>query len=179
MPILEYYCPETHTIYAFYARRQVADASPPRCPDPRGKTMRRVLSSFTITRSREEKAETVDSGDDTAMEAAMAELEQEMAGMDEENPDPRQMGRLLRRMSEVTGEPLDGQMEEMARKLEEGMDPEELEAALDDGEFPEAEDGEGPEADGPASRRKWLRWIRGAKEPRRDPGLYEWDDYAG
>ena len=70
--------------------------------------------------------------DDPKMLAAMAEMEKAVSGMDEDNPDPRQMGILMRQMAEMTGEPLSGEMEEMVRKLEEGADPESLEEEFGD-----------------------------------------------
>lgn len=109
------------------------------------------------------------------MEAAMAQLEREMAGIDDENPDPRQLGHCMRRMSEITGEKLPVEMEEMVRRLELGEDPEKLEeeygdAFAEDGAF-EA-DNEGGETGG-ARLRRWL----GGRSPIRDPKLYEMDDY--
>jgi hypothetical protein len=98
--------------------------------------------------------------DDPRMEAAFAEMEREMDGVDEN--DPRAMGRMMRRMSELTGEKLDEQMEEVVRKLEEGTDPEELEDKMGDA-FPEGEEG----ADSSS-----LGGFRGA--PMRDPTLYDY-----
>ena len=43
---------------------------------------------------------------------------------------PRQMGSLMRKMSELTGESMDEPMEEVVRKLEEGMNPDELEERM-------------------------------------------------
>ena len=60
----------------------------------------------------------------------MKELEGAMNGMDDENPDPRQMGQLMRKMCEITGERMDEPMEEVVRKLEEGMDPDALEERM-------------------------------------------------
>ena len=51
----------------------------------------------------------------------MKEMEKAMSGIDDENPDPRQMGSLMRRMCDMTGEKMDGIMEEVVRKLEEGV----------------------------------------------------------
>jgi hypothetical protein len=57
-------------------------------------------------------------------------LVQDAEHMDEN--DPRQMGRFMRRMSELTGEPLDGEMEEAVRRLESGEDLERVEEDLGD-----------------------------------------------
>jgi hypothetical protein len=100
-----------------------------------------------------------------------------MAGMDEENPDPRKMGQLMRRMAELTGEKLPDVMEEMVGRLEAGEDPDKLEEEY--GDLPELEDfgaGEGEDsAESAAERRKaMLRRLRG---PEKDPQLYELRDY--
>ena len=57
------------------------------------------------------------------MESFMAEMEREMSGMDENNPDPRQMGRLMRKMTDVMGDKAPPEMREMIRRLEAGEDP--------------------------------------------------------
>ncbi len=101
--------------------------------------------------------------DDARMEAAFAELERDMGSVDEN--DPRAMGRMMRRMSELTGEKLEGDMEEMVRKLEEGQDPEKLEEELGGvlGEEGEDEMGGGSGFGG---------GFGGA--PSRDPHLYDY-----
>ena len=68
--------------------------------------------------------------DPNQAEGVMKELEGAMNGMDDENPDPRQMGQLMRKMCEITGERMDEPMEEVVRKLEEGMDPDALEERM-------------------------------------------------
>ena len=46
--------------------------------------------------------------------------------------DPRQLGRLMRRMSEITGEPMEEEMQEAVRRLEAGEDPDKVEEDLGD-----------------------------------------------
>ena len=55
--------------------------------------------------------------DPNQAEKIMKELEGAMGGMDEDNPDPKQMGQLMRKMCEMTGESMDETMEEVVRKL--------------------------------------------------------------
>ena len=129
------------------------------------------MSSFAITGGGKSESgssaggegETAGAGTDDAedprMEAAFEQLEQEMEGVDEN--DPKAMGRMMRRMSELTGEKLDGEMEEVVRKLEEGQDPETLEDQLGDA-FPD----DGAAAEGGLGRRR---------APTRDPNLYDYD----
>lgn len=98
----------------------------------------------------------------------MSELESEMSSVDEN--DPRSMGRMMRRMSELSGEKLDESMEEVVRKLEEGTDPEKLEEQMGDA-FPEGEDGEGGAGmpGGPGGFGGGRR-----ARPVRDPNLYDY-----
>jgi len=88
----------------------------------------------------------------------MAQMEREMESIDEN--DPRAMGRMMRRMSELTGEPIGGEMEEMVRKLEEGQDPETIEEEMGDLLGDEAEGG-GMGGGFPGA-------------PSRDPNLYDY-----
>lgn len=178
MPIYEYYSPDTNKIYAFFARGRVDADRLPRCPDGDQYTMRKIISGFAVIgRAREPGSDEDHDLDDPRMEAAMAELEREMSGMDEENPDPRQMGHLMRRMAEITGEKMPDAMEEMVGRLEAGEDPEKLEEEYGDmpelDDFGSADSGSGEDTISSRSR-DLLRRMRG---PRRDPELYELKDY--
>jgi predicted nucleic acid-binding Zn ribbon protein len=196
MPIYEYYCPDNHKIYSFYAKTLAQGQTIPQCPENPAFRMRKILSSFAVT-GRTRKAAGADTGDASAapptggaggdpaaeakMEAAMSAMEGEFANVDEN--DPRAMGRMMRRMSEVTGETLDGEMEEVVRRLEEGADPDELEAQMGDalGEGGEADDphgmgpegGEGLSPAPPREPKPRLRVRRGP--PDRDPKLYDYE----
>ena len=124
--------------------------------------------------------------DDPRMEAAMAQLEREMGSMDGDNPDPRQLGQMMRRMSELSGEKIPPEMEAMVRKLEEGTDPEKLEddyaGMLDQDLGPEDDastlprDPAGEDRAQHGLRSAWKR-LSQRSAPTRDPQLYEWDDY--
>ena len=180
MPIYEYYSADTHKIYSFYARRLIGADVVPRCPDGEGKRMERVLSPFAITGRAKEKTE--DAGGegmpdlDPRQEAEMMKLAGEMSGMDEENPDPRQLGRLMRRMMDITGEKMPEPMLEMLARMEKGEDPEKLEAeygnALDDESMGEFGVGKGEGEKGGVSS------LRRRLPPRRDPTLYEMAEYV-
>lgn len=194
MPIYEYYCPDNHKIYSFFAKTLAQGQAIPKCPENPAFRMRKILSSFAVTgRTRKAagrpEAEAggppagggADPAEDAKMEAAMAAMEGEFANIDEN--DPRAMGRMMRRMSEVTGEKLDGEMEEVVRKLEEGADPDELEAQMGDA-FGEGGDpdepgglgagpGEGIPPAAPREPRSRLRVRRGP--PARDPKLYDYE----
>lgn len=187
MPIYEYYCPDNNTVYQFFARTLAQGAKVPRCPDNPSYTMERVLSSFAITGPGKPGGEEGAVGESAAakgegdprMEAALSAMEGEFSSVDEN--DPRAMGRMMRRLSELTGEKIEGEMEEVVRKLEEGADPEELEESLGAGEAGEGMDdetgmggGEGPEGPGGPMEAKH-RYRARRRAPYRDPKLYDYE----
>jgi hypothetical protein len=175
MPIYEYYCPDNHRIYQFYARSLAQGSVVPPCPDNPALRMQRILSPFSVAaRGGREAGEGGGAGeasgpgpDDSRMDAALGQMEREFAGVDEN--DPKAMGRMMRRMAEITGEPIEGQMEEAVRRLEEGADPE----ALDEELGGEAAD---PGREGPlAGERSGAgRGRRPRVAPQRDPRLYDY-----
>jgi hypothetical protein len=182
MPIYEFYSPDTNRIYSFYAKTLAQGKLIPKCPDNPKARMVKLLSSFAVGGAH--KAETLASvagdqaggPDDARMEAAFGAMEQEFSHADEN--DPRAMARMMRRMADLTGETMPGPMEEAVRKLEEGADPEALEAQMEDAFGPAMEEGLlGPGADRPsgdaaAGTRAKLK-IR--RPPARDPKLYDYE----
>jgi hypothetical protein len=193
MPIYEYYCADNHTIYQFYAKTLAQGATTPRCPDNPKYRLKKVVSAFAITSGGPSDApppapsagdESVDPLDDPRNEAEISAMEKEFDSMDEN--DPKAMARMMRKMSALSGEKMDGKLEEVVRKLEEGKDPEDLEAEL--GPPDEAEssgDAEGggmgldpdmppmKEPKDPKERRH--RFKARTTAPRRDPKLYDYD----
>jgi hypothetical protein len=172
MPIYEFYCPENNKIYQFYARTLAQGKVVPKCPDNPRYAMRKMLSAFAVTGSGSaEGAEggaggTDDPAPDARMAAAMGQMEREFTSVDEN--DPRAMGRMMRRMADLTGERIDGDMEEVVRKLEEGADPESLEEQLG-ADVPD-KTGEATKSEGDDKRHRRAR--RAA--PARDPKLYDY-----
>ncbi len=192
MPIYEFYCEGNHTVYQFYAKTLAQGKLTPKCPDNPRWPLRRVVSQFAFTgRAQEPKADADlpaggDPAEDARMEAAMAAMEKDFDSVDEN--DPKAMARMMRRMSELTGEKIDGEMEEVVRKLEEGVDPDVLEDKLgagpDDGGAGDDDPcGMGDGVPGGATKtdkaRKEarMRWKlrRATTAPRRDPKLYDYD----
>ena len=173
MAIYEYYCRDNHTIYQFYAKTLAQGRSAPRCPDDPRLPLVKLLSPFAVARraparGHPEAAAHGPGGEgDDRMASAVAAMEGELAGVDEN--DPRAMGRIMRRMAELSGEKMDGTMEEVVRKLEEGADPESLEAQL--GETKADAEAEPGIAAG-ASRH---RFRARARPPARDPRLYDYE----
>lgn len=188
MPIYEYYCPDNHTVYQFYAKSLAQGQTVPRCPDNPSYRMRKMVSGFAITKGGKsdepppaDPAQAGEDGEDARMEAAMAAMEGEFANVDEN--DPKAMGRMMRRMAELTGEKLDGEMEEVVRKLEEGADPDSLEDAFGDEMGGEGMDpygdpmgmGGGPGGEAPDPKEPRHRFRARLRAPRRDPQLYDYE----
>ena len=183
MPIYEFFCPSKGKIYSFFARSLSYADKVPLCPDGKHLNMVKMLSEFSISGNYQEETNGESgSGNDedpfsrlneSQTQKVMRELEGAMSTMDDDNPDPKQMGALMRRMCDLTGEKMDDGMEEVVRKLEEGTDPQELEERMEDLDVQEGE-GLGAENNdlADAVRRKL------GQKPVRDPVLYEFEDYA-
>jgi len=150
--------------------------------------MKKLVSGFSITRNRkepnaEQSIEGMDQEDpfsgmsEAQTNAMMKEMEGAMQGMDEDNPDPRQMGNLMRRMCELTGEKMDEPMEEVVRKLEEGMNPDELEDRM--GDLMGEDEGDSPfeSNDKYEGTKAKLRKLM-KKRVFRDPKLYEFEEFT-
>lgn len=169
MPIYEFYSPDTNKVYSFFARSLAQGKGLPRCPDKAGARMERMLSRFAVTGRAVEAKEASIGKEDPRMDRVMAEMQSEMAGLDEGNPDPKAIGRMMRKMTEATGQEMPKVMEQMIRRMEAGEDPEKLEEefgdALDGIDLPDAEAGE----------KGTVRHT--SRRPVRDPVLYEMGDY--
>lgn len=147
MPIYEYLCPPCNRVFSFLVK-SASETPDPTCPKCGGKELRRRMSRFAVTgavRKSQSKAaapaDPVDGSpgaapgaadplDDPRVEGEMMKLMSAAEGLDES--DPRQLGRLMRRMTEITGEPVEPAMEEAMRRLESGEDPEKIEADMGD-----------------------------------------------
>jgi hypothetical protein len=95
---------------------------------------------------------------------------------------------MMRKMSEITGEKLEGEFEEVVRKLEEGTDPDSLEDKLGGGEKDQYEDSGDPFGGGmgmdpdmppgkePADPKEPRHRFKVRRQaPRRDPALYDYE----
>lgn len=176
MPIYEFYSPDTNRIYTFFARSLAQGKATPRCPDQAKARMERALSRFAVTGRAQEKSSSEGGAmeaPDPRMERAMAEMEGEMASMSDDHPDPRQLGRLMRKMTEAAGQSLPGNMEEMVRRLEKGEDPEKLEEEYGESMTDMEEALADPASDGGTKQ----GGRRRKAAPSRDPKLYEMADY--
>jgi len=96
MPIYEYYCPDNHKIYQFFARSLAQGRKIPQCPDNPKFRMEKVISAFAVVGQAQETPSepalgTANPESDSKMESAMAAMEQEFSSVDEN--DPRAMAR--------------------------------------------------------------------------------------
>lgn len=174
MPIYEFYCPDNHTVYQFLARSLAGREKTPRCPENPAFRMERRMSRFAFLRGAKEpgEADPFEGMDESKMEAMMADLERDMAGMDESNPDPRQLGHVMRKMTDALGDKAPPEMREMIRRLEAGEDPEKLES-----EFGGL--GEGGEDEGGDFFAQTVKKLKaGLRAPKRDAKLYEMSEWV-
>ncbi|MEM9160769.1 MAG: cytochrome C [Verrucomicrobiota bacterium] len=155
----------------------------PRCPENPEFKMEKRISNFAFIGNAKEPSEEgpMDDMDDAKMDKIMAEMERDLAGFDEDNPDPKQMGHVMRKMAELTGEKLPGEMEEMVKRLEAGEDPEKLEEEY--GDVMGDEDGMGDELgeggdEGNSTAAKIRKLRRKMMGPRKDPNLYDMGKYC-
>ncbi len=170
MPIYEFYCPDNHRIYSFFARSLRDRKRTPKCPGHPEFRMERKISRFAITKAGSEGNEEDDpfSGiDEARVGALMEEMEGDLGGLDENNPNPRQLGKLMRKFSSLLGGDASAGMEEMIQRLEAGEDAEAIEEEMGD-----ALDDEDMNLG--AALKKLTKDFR---PPSRDPVLYEMKDY--
>ena len=126
----------------------------------------RRFSPFAISKNRaapKPGGDDMPDFDESKMEQVFAEMERESAGVDED--DPRQMGRMMRKLYEATGMQLGENMTEAIRRMEAGEDPDQIEAEL--GDLLEAEE---PQLGESGSLKKLSRRL---KPPAVDDTLYD------
>ena len=189
MPIYEFISHDTGKIYSFFARSNFYVDKIPLCPDGKHFKMEKILSGFSITGKNEVSQEDSEIKDlvnpndpfegmeSGKAEKVMKELEGAMGGLDENNPDPKHMGQLMRRMCEITGEKMDEPMEEVVRKLEEGTDPDELEAYIEG--FAGDDDTNFDQSDEQLEKASAKNKFSDSKRIVHDPILYEFSEYFG
>ena len=125
MPVYEFYCSDCHMIFNFLSR-SVNTEKRPDCPKCGRSGLERQVSRFAVSKGLgEEPADGMPDIDEARLEKAMMSLAGEMEGMDEN--DPRQMARLMRKLSEATGMNMGGGIEDAIRRLEAGEDPDRIE----------------------------------------------------
>ena len=171
MPIYEFYCPDCHTVFSFFSAT-VDTAARPACPRCRRPELGRRPSRFATLRSgatgeAEPDADDPFAGiDDERMERAFEALSGEFEALDgAEEPDPRQLSRLLRRFTDLTGLEAGPKLRDVLDRLERGEDPDALEAEMGAGD-------EGDENLAEFFRLKKQMLGRHSKDPRIDETLH-------
>ncbi|HEX4263941.1 MAG TPA: zinc ribbon domain-containing protein [Verrucomicrobiae bacterium] len=138
MPIYEFACPKCRKIYSFLSKRMNPDRLPV-CPKCGHKKLEKQLSRFAMTRGLAESAgpdEADGEGpmpnmDDPRIARAMAEMERDMAHMDESNP--RHMAQMMRKMKDILpAGTMPKEMDIAIKRLEAGEDPEKIEEDMGD-----------------------------------------------
>lgn len=116
MPHYDYRCQDCGRRARLFFTYAEYDKADPHCPHCAGRLQRRI---GRVAIARGDDARTDDLLDDALLGALDAD-------------DPRALGRMMRRMSEETGEPLDAELGEVVDRLEKGQSADEIEAALPD-----------------------------------------------
>lgn len=140
MPIYEFACPRCRRIFSFLSKR-IRPSHAPACPKCGRPELQRQVSTFALLKGSPEpthapnaspddpNAPEVPGLDDPRMAQALGELERDIGHLDENNP--RHMAHMLRKMQQAMPQgsvPKD--MEAAIRRLEQGEDPEKIEADM-------------------------------------------------
>ena len=164
MPVYECYCPDCHTIFSFFSRRIDTDTLPdcPRCRRPR---LARQASLFAIGKRRAdpESGDLPEGLDETRLMQAFASMAGELERLDDE-ADPRQAARLMRRLYASAGLKLGDGLAEAIRRMESGEDPDAIDAEL--GDMLEQEDPLGAATAGEMLRRLRRELLPAARDDR-------------
>ena len=181
MPIYEFYSPDLEKIYSFFSHKVRSSDEIPKCPDGEQVSMKRLISGFSITGKQPSEIQESPQGDNSDVDPfadlepnkakhLMQEMEKSISSIDDDNPDPKQMGNLMRKMCEMSGERIDDRMEEVVRKLEEGKDPNEIENDME-------EYLSGDAVDANEENEESARKLLNQKKMTRDEELYQFEEY--
>ncbi|WP_028323160.1 FmdB family zinc ribbon protein [Desulfatirhabdium butyrativorans] len=163
MPIYEFFCEACNTIFNFYSKR-IDTTTSPLCPKCRNTILSRKVSPFAVTGKAKESDDMDELPfDESKMEQAMSMLAGEADKIRED--DPRQAAQLMRKLTDMTGIGLGAGMEEALRRMEQGEDPEQIEAEM--GDLIEAEE---PFI---LPEKKAGKGGSGVRRPQTDPVLYD------
>ncbi len=132
MPIYEFYCRKCNTIYNFYSKT-VNTAKVPLCPRCKRVKLSRRMSVFAAITGggRQETDENPLSGvDERKMEKALMQLAAEAEKIKDD--DPKAAAALMRKLTDATGMKMGDGMEEALQRLEDGDDPDQIDAEMGD-----------------------------------------------
>lgn len=133
MPIYEFACPNCKRIYSFLSKRVDPTVQPicPKCGNPK---LIKQLSRFSLLRSGKNQTKNSPAAqessapdfDDPRVARTMAELENTLDHIDENNP--RHLAYLMRKMKEIMpSETVPKELDIAIKRLEAGEDPEKVE----------------------------------------------------
>jgi putative FmdB family regulatory protein len=163
MPIYEFYCDRCHTIFNFFSSR-IDTRKTPDCPKCKKAKLSRQVSVFAVTGRAKEDGDMDDLPfDEGQMEKAMQMLAGEADKINED--DPRQAAQLMRKLTSMTGMEMGESMQEALSRMEQGEDPEQIEAEMGD-----LLEGEDPFV---LKGKKALRAAVRQRAPFRDETLYD------
>ncbi|MGV3755140.1 MAG: FmdB family zinc ribbon protein [Verrucomicrobiota bacterium] len=137
MPIYEYACPKCRKIFNFLSKRIKPDRLPI-CPKCGNKKMVKELSRFAMIKGAAEPA-AGGLGDDMAMpnfddprvQKVMNEMERDMGSMDENNP--KHIAHMMKKMKDIMpAGSVPKELDVAIKRLEQGEDPEKIEADMGD-----------------------------------------------
>lgn len=155
MPIYQYLCRRCNRIYDFLSRTTTPQREPI-CPRCGATDLAKQVARFAVVRGGRGDDDGYggpgDGGGPDPLDdpRTAAEMDRLMADADTlDDSDPRALGRFMRRMSELAGEPLTPDLGEALRRLEAGEDPDRVEDDLGDvlGELPPDGTHAGPAGD--------------------------------
>ena len=135
MPIYEFACPKCRRIYSFLSKR-INPEHLPTCPKCGSKKLEKQMSRFAMTKGLKEPAaaagdeEPMDDFDDSRMEKVMNELERDIDHLDENNP--RHLAHMMKKMKEAMPGAVPKELDIAIKRLEQGEDPEKIEADMGD-----------------------------------------------
>jgi len=130
MPIYEFYCENCNTIFNFFSKR-INTKKRPGCPKCKNRKLSRQMSPFAFTGKAKEDHGVEDLPfDEGKMEQAMNMLASEAENINEDNP--REAANLVRKLTDMTGLELGQGMNEALNRMENGEDPEKIEAEMGD-----------------------------------------------
>jgi putative FmdB family regulatory protein len=140
MPIYEFACPDCRKVFNFFSKR-VNPERIPACPKCGGAKLTRQISSFSaprgarsaspLTGQDQDGLPPMPALDDPKVMQAMAELERDMAHLDEKNP--KHMAIVMRKMKDLMPPgtvPKD--LDTAIKRLEAGESPEKIEEDMGD-----------------------------------------------
>ncbi len=145
VPIYEFACPKCRKIFSFLSKRIQPDRTPA-CPQCGSKRLDKQVSRFALSKGAKEPGAAGDAAaevpdfDDPRVATAMSEIERDMEHLDENNP--KHMAHVMRKMKEVLPQgAMPKEMDMAIKRLEQGEDPEKIEADMGEMLAPPGEGG--------------------------------------